>query len=88
MCQQCDFDKIKSRDIKIRNPLKITGFIEDTAFSYWAVKPIIYHRKVNGRDELFNYYEIYTRNNVRCVICPPQSLKRSWNQVAATMIIP
>lgn len=70
------FDKIKSRDIKIRNPLKITGFIEDTAFSYWAVKPIIYHRKVNGRDELFNYYEIYTRNNVRCVICPPQSLKK------------
>lgn len=51
MCQQCDFDKIKSRDIKIRNPLKITGFIEDIAFSYWAVKPIIYHRKVNGRDE-------------------------------------
>lgn len=45
------FDKIKSRDIKIRNPLKITGFIEDIAFSYWAVKPIIYHRKVNGRDE-------------------------------------
>lgn len=26
------FDKIKSRDIKIRNPLKITGFIEDIAF--------------------------------------------------------
>ena len=70
------FDRIKSKDIIIKNKKNIRGSIDKTEFRYWAIKPFVYSHIVNGNKKIYNYYEIYSKSSVCCVICETNSLKK------------
>ncbi len=59
------------------NPVAMQGEFNNKSVSYWAVHLMQYTRTVNGKDTLFNYYEIYTKDLVHCVLC----LKKDFEKV-------
>lgn len=71
------FDRIKSKGITIKNKKNIKGAIDGSKFSYWALKPLIYSHRSNDKEVIYNYYEIYSKDSVCCVICAPNALKKT-----------
>ncbi len=70
------FDRIKSKGIIIKNQKSIKGSVDGSDFSYWAIKPLTYCHRSNGQEKIYNYYEIYSKDKVCCVICRGHDLKK------------
>lgn len=70
------FDRIKSKGIIIKNQKSIKGSVDGSDFSYWAIKPLTYCHRSNSQEKIYNYYEIYSKDKVCCVICRGHDLKK------------
>lgn len=71
------FDRIKSKGVFIKSKKNISGSIDENEFSYWAIKPFKYIRHTNNKVEIYNYYEIYSKDKICCIICETKSLKNT-----------
>ncbi|MBP0983372.1 MAG: hypothetical protein J6A19_06565 [Oscillospiraceae bacterium] len=71
------FDRIKSKGVFIKSKKNISGSIDENEFSYWAIKPFKYTRHTNNKVEIYNYYEIYSKDKICCIICETKSLKNT-----------
>lgn len=70
------FDRIKSKGVFIKSKKNISGSIDENEFRYWAIKPFVYKHRVNDQIEIYNYYEIYSKDKVCCIICRPGNLNK------------
>lgn len=70
------FDRIESKGVIIKSKKNISGSIDGNEFSYWAIMPFKYTHRSNYQEKIYNYYEIYSKDKVCCVICSGHDLKK------------